>query len=264
MLPTCYDCTYSTPSQSLPLSPASAIFLIIHGSHDLRPAQALQQLVARSQARLPASYLIGGGQLECSDLPLDQQILQFAHQAASQGIQHLQLVPLFLLPGVHVKVDLPATIAIATPQLPAGMNLTSSTYLGAHPGLATYLAQRVQQQPYTHRIILAHGSKRPGGHQPITVLAKQLQATPAFWSVEPSLTTVVAQLIEAGAKQIGIFPYFLFPGSLADAMIQKVDQLRQQFVTCDFWLDHPFDVSDQLVGIILELAQVVGSELLLV
>jgi sirohydrochlorin ferrochelatase len=244
------------------LASASALFLVIHGSRAPRPAQALQQLVGQVQRRLPANQLVAGGQLECGELSLDQQLLQFAQQVAAKGLKHVQVVPLFLLPGVHVKVDLPAAITATNTVLPAGLTLGLSTHLGAHPGLMIYFAQRMQQQNYPHRIILSHGSKRPGGNRPIADLAAKLEAIPAYWSVPPSLTTVVEQLVATGARQIGIFPYFLFPGTLGDAMIQTIDQLRQQFTTCDFWLDRPFDVSDELVDVILALAQEAGPELL--
>jgi sirohydrochlorin ferrochelatase len=229
---------------------------VIHGSRDPRPQQALQQLLPKIQPHLSAGTQIAGGSLECADLPLAEQLIAFAQQVVSANSPtELWLVPLFLLPGVHVRVDLPAAVAAAIPQLPEHLTLKITPHLGAHPGLAQLIDR--QWQPDTvetsTRILLSHGSRRPEGNQAIAELATRLRAQPAYWSTSPDLGTVVAEQGSA-VQQISIFPYFLFPGSVMDAIMQKIEQLRYQYPQLEFCLAPPLQVTDQLVTLVCDLA----------
>ncbi|NEP61366.1 MAG: sirohydrochlorin chelatase, partial [Symploca sp. SIO2G7] len=67
-----------------------------------------------NQNRYP---LVGTATLELAPSPLHEQIQQFANLALRVGCQEVQLLPLFLLPGVHVMEDIPAEAAQAQANL---------------------------------------------------------------------------------------------------------------------------------------------------
>ncbi|HEY9872546.1 MAG TPA: CbiX/SirB N-terminal domain-containing protein, partial [Candidatus Obscuribacterales bacterium] len=119
---------------------SSAYLLVSHGSRDPRPQVAVEQLAELLKVRLegvsgvltppkprylamsllvetPNSVihkpLVGTATLELAPLPLHEQIRQFADRAKSFGCKHLVVLPLFLLPGVHVMEDIPAEVALA-------------------------------------------------------------------------------------------------------------------------------------------------------
>jgi sirohydrochlorin cobaltochelatase len=251
---------------------------VIHGSRDPRPQRFLWQLLQHLRQQLPSTALVAGGSLECAGLPLSQQLVEFGQRTAAIGIEHLRVVPLFLLPGVHVKQDLPEAVAIARAHLPTHLTLEITPHLGAHPGLATLIQQQWQalaplqrrfdlklwplaRSPETARVLLAHGSRRLEGQQAIAALATQLQAQPAYWAVPPDLKTVIESLIEQqpAVRQISIFPYFLFAGKVLDAIMQTVGQLNQDCKhpssrPLEIRLVSPLQVTDDLTSLVCDLA----------
>jgi sirohydrochlorin cobaltochelatase len=196
-----------------------ACLLVSHGSRDPRPALAAAALTEQITQLAPHLW-VKPAVLECSPLPLHQQIEAFAQVAIAQHCTHLFLLPLFLLPGVHVMEDIPAEVAIAQSHLPQ-IQLTPLPHLGTDPNLY----QLLEPAPSSSRILLSHGSRRTGGNAPVEAIATRLDALAAYWSVAPSLSTQVAELVRQGSTEITILPYFLFEGGITDAIAQTVQQL---------------------------------------
>jgi sirohydrochlorin cobaltochelatase len=269
------------------VSPSSAYFLVSHGSRDPRPARAMERLGQRLQAMLnqqgqrwhiaaqaddrlgaaqsllevcdrPGSPLesiagdwVGTGTLELADQPLHQQIIQFA-QRVRAGCTQLQILPLFLLPGVHVMEDIPAEVNLAQQALLPNVVLRQHPYLGSHSGLIDLLVSHQSAESADAWILLAHGSRRAGGNQPVEAIAAQLGLIPAYWSVSPDLSQQVQQLIDAGHRRIGILPYFLFAGGITDAIAQTVAHLAQTFPQATLHLAPPLGDSDALPHLLWE------------
>jgi sirohydrochlorin cobaltochelatase len=218
----------------------SAYLLVTHGSRDPRPAQAIADLAEMVQQKLHTR--VGTAVLECSDIPLHEQIQHF-----SQGIDPLYIVPLFLLPGVHVMEDIPEQIAIAQQTLSCSMTLLP--YLGSSPKFHRLLAKRF---PLGARVLLSHGSRRTYANRPIEDLADQLGAIAAYWSVEPKLERQVQILAEQGHHQIAILPHFLFSGGITDAIARSVQALREQFPQTQLELLSALDASPELANLIVD------------
>ncbi len=253
--------------QALELNSHSAYLLVSHGSRDPRPqlaVEALAQMLRRFWPR-PASSATAASSsialaepqiaappiatacLELAPQPLHEQIRQFGEQALSLGYRRLVILPLFLLAGVHVRVDLPTEVSLAQQALGGAIELDLSPHLGSHPGLEQLLAQSFAAfAPSSARILLAHGSRRQPANQAIAALAMRLQAVPAYWSVAPSLSDRVSALVTAGQRQMAIVPYFLFTGGITDAIEQAVIELRERFPDCQFDLSDPLGATPQL------------------
>ncbi len=225
-----------------------AAFLVIHGSRDPRPGLDLAQLIQQVQRNCP-NVLVAGGVLETSDSPLAVQIQQFSDQAQAKGFQAVQVLPLFLLPGVHVCEDIPAEVKTA--QAKTNLPLQLLPYLGQHPGLVQWLQSRFQ--PGQALIFLAHGSRRLEAIQWIDHLAETLQAHPAYWTKPDSLEQAIAAYAQAGIKQIRIFPYLLFAGKLLDLITQQVQNLNQHYPELTLDLTDCLRPSPGLVRLIQEM-----------
>ena len=231
---------------------STAYFLVAHGSRDPRPQLALEQVA--EQLRLISSEanspLIGTGILECAPLSLSQQLQQFANQVRPQGITQIQILPLFLLPGVHVKEDIPVEMAIAQQILGSEITIQVLPYLGSQlDQMAAILTTQMTLFAAETWILMAHGSRRSGGNRPIERLAQKLGATPAYWSVSPSLSEQIEALIQQGYSAIGILPYFLFTGGIIDAISQSIEQLSQQLINVKLCLAHPLDQTTALTDL---------------
>lgn len=256
----------------MPLNSPSAYLLVSHGSRDRRPqfaVEALAQLLREAwpqPARSPSPHgsiallspptapLIATACLELAPQPLHQQIQLVAQQALAQGYDRLMILPLFLLAGVHVRVDLPAEVKLAQQTLGSAIDLHLCPHLGSHAALEALLAQTFAEFPQaTARILLAHGSRRTPANRQIASLAESLQAVPAYWSVAPSLSDAIAEMSEAQQREIAIVPYFLFAGGITDAIAQSVQTLSAQFPDCKLHLAAPLGVTPGLANIAIDL-----------
>lgn len=208
--------------------------------------------------------LVSTAYLECHPLPLHQQIEQFTHTVQaffaieSPGITKpckLVILPLFLLPGVHVMEDLPQAIVLARQVLGTAIELDLRPTLGSHPGLHRLVTECMATQPVEAWILLAHGSRRLNANQPVEELAERLGAVSAYWSVPPSLESRLQELSQLGIHHIGILPYFLFAGGITDAIAQTVETLSQQFPTLKLHLAPPLAASSELTDLLVDLAQ---------
>ncbi len=247
----------------------SAYLLVSHGSRDPRPEIAMEhlaQLVAdrlRSGPRVSSHDLknlplVGTAVLELGPIPLHQQIQQFADRAVQQGYEAIEILPIFLLSGVHVMEDIPAEVDTARQRLQAQIELIVRPYLGCDSALGNLLLNPVDPEvtvPSTGRIVMSHGSRRANSHQAVEAIATQLNATVAFWSVPPSLETQVTELVKQGYQQIAVLPYFLFEGSITDAIGQEVERLKQQFPYVRLHLGRSIGATPQLADFVLERIQ---------
>ncbi|MGB3532967.1 MAG: sirohydrochlorin chelatase [Microcoleaceae cyanobacterium] len=234
---------------------STAYFLVAHGSRDPRPQLALEQIAEQLRLRLSTVHftLIGTGVLECAPLSLTQQLQQFADLIRPQGMTRIKILPLFLLPGVHVKEDIPVEVAMAQQILGSEMTLEVLPYMGSQVDkIATVLADQMKLFTVETWIVMAHGSSRQGGNQPIKFLADKLAIIPAYWSVSPNLSEQIQALIQQGYSKIGVLPYFLFTGGITDAIAQSIQNLSQQFIDTELYLAKPLDQTTALI----DLAQV--------
>lgn len=251
---------------------SSAYLLISHGSRDPRPEVAMQQLAKLVCNKLPKNYnpsnsehLVGIAALEMSFQPLHEQIQQFAKSAfgdsggglhlrkLSQNENRLKIVPLFLLPGVHVMTDIPAEVALAQQAVGQDMMIELQPYLGSHPKLEKLLAKQIATIKAEVWILLAHGSRRPLSQEPVEAMAASLGAVAAYWAGPPNLESRVIELVAAGYREIAILPYFLFAGGITDAIAASVEGLKLQFSAVNFQLAQPLGASAELAELICDL-----------
>ncbi len=218
----------------------------------LAPAAGLQ-----GSTTLP---MLGSATLELAEQPLHQQIQQFAQRFVSHLRENevpllnasVEVVPLFLLQGVHVMEDIPAEVAIAQRALAEQVKVNVRAHLGSYPGLKRLLHAIVDELPATHKILLAHGSRRPGSSEAIESLAADVGAIPAYWAVSPSVDSQVASLVSTGCQQITVLPYFLFSGGITDAIAQLMEQLSQTFPHIQLQLAQPLGASPALAKVITD------------
>ena len=251
---------------------SSAYLLVSHGSRDRRPEIAMQQLaklvhnkLSENHNALNNEHQVGIAALEMNPQPLHEQIQQFAQSAfgdgwvgihqskLSQNQNRIKIVPLFLLPGVHVMTDIPAEVALAQQAIGQDIMIELQPYLGSHPNLEKLLAKQIAAIKTEAWILLAHGSRRPGSKETVESMAASLGTVAAYWANPPSLESRVKELVAAGYKEIAILPYFLFTGGITDAIAASIEELKLQFSAVNFQLAQPLGASAELAELIWDL-----------
>jgi sirohydrochlorin ferrochelatase len=232
---------------------SSAYLLVSHGSRDPRPEIALQQLKELIDKNSKDKNLVGLAYLETRPEPLHVQIQAFADFAVASGFHNLKIIPLFLLPGVHVIEEIPAEVALAQQAVGENIVMALQPHLGSHFGLTNLLVKQMLSITADAWILLAHGSRRSGFQQPVEAMAANLGAVTAYWSVTPSLEARVQELVNAGKKKIAILPYFLFAGGITDAIAQLTETLKLKFPAVTFQLAQPLGASAELADLIWDL-----------
>ncbi len=197
--------------------------------------------------------LVGTACLEIGAVPLHQQIIAFSRRAWAAGARRLRVVPLFLLAGVHVMDDIPAEVEQARQGLP-DLTVELCPHLGSHPGIEGLLRHQLRATAAETLVLLAHGSRRPGGNAPIAALARSLGGSAAFWAVAPSLESEVIRHMQSGVQRVAILPYFLFAGSTTDAITHLTEELAERFPQLGFHLLPPLGPSVELARLVVDLA----------
>lgn len=259
----------------------SAYLLVTHGSSDPRPQAGAEQLAQLLCQKLRVEMLtktqeltetetltnssvtvvtvreplVGTACLELAPLPLHEQIEQFGKYAYSVGFKHIQILPLFLLPGVHVMEDIPKEVTKAKQNLGSKITIEVRPYLGLHPQISQLLTTNLNSFAAEAWILLSHGSRRPGGNYPVEALANQLGALAAYWSLPPSWESQAKSLLIQGKRRIGILPYFLFSGGITDAIAKSVKQIKQEYPAVKFHLAKPLGANPELTELILHLTK---------
>jgi sirohydrochlorin cobaltochelatase len=207
---------------------STAYLLLAHGSRDPRTTTAFDRLNHDCTAqlkRLHPEILLGTAYLELAELPIVEQLMLFAHQSIQRGCRRVRVLPLFLAPGVHVLNDLPQAIHQAQAKLSDRCQLELLPYLGASTNLLRILHDESRQLP-AQQILLAHGSQQAAAQEFLASLVHNLHMTPAYWSANPYLPEQVHKLAASKTTEIGILPYFLFPGRISAAITVTINELQ--------------------------------------
>jgi sirohydrochlorin cobaltochelatase len=200
-----------------------AYLLVAHGSRDPYFAQSVNRVAAACARSISAT--VGAAYLELAPTSLTNQITAFARQI---GCQELRILPLFLAPGVHSSIDLPAAITEAQADLESSCQLVLLAPLGN--SMASIL-QPIRDTLPVDTVFLAHGSRHAGDF--LLDLAAELRVNPAFWAIFPptapeaTLANRVADF--STSAEIGVLLYFLFPGKTSTAIEAAISELKLRF-----------------------------------
>ena len=116
-----------------------ALILFAHGARDARWAEPFRRLQEKLQALHPAPVLLAYLELMQPALP------EAARQAVQLGCQALQIVPIFLGQGGHIRQDLPDLIAQLRQTYPT-IHIACAEAAGEDDAVLEALAQYCMRQ----------------------------------------------------------------------------------------------------------------------
>ncbi len=237
----------------------SAYLLVFHGSKDIRPNISVERLknMIKEQVEISTKekILIENACLELGEFPLHEQIKSMGDRALNLGYKELKIIPLFLLAGVHVMEDIPKEINLAQRSFGDELKIQLCPYLGSHERLIHILARKQLEYQAETWILIAHGSNRQGFKRVMELMGNRLNCVIAYWAIKPNLREQMIRLINQGYRNIGILPYFLFPGGITDAIASEVIKLKQEFPHIKVYMGETIGVNLAIAKLIWELTQ---------
>ncbi|TAM90986.1 MAG: hypothetical protein EPN43_04975 [Jatrophihabitans sp.] len=190
--------------------------LVGHGSRDPRSAATLADLARR------AGWL-------CRPEPVRLAFLELARPLLEDALADLRgevtVVPLLLGRAYHASVDLPGRLLANGA---AGRAITLADPLGPDPSLVGALAGHAHGLAGADGfVLLAAGSGDAAANARTAAVAAQVAAATgrpvrhAFVSCRPGPERAVTALRADGVRRPAVLPYFLAPGRLLDAGLER-------------------------------------------
>lgn len=197
------------------------LVIACHGTRIPAGVTASHDLAALLRERLPG-VPVSVGFVELAAPSVDDAVADALRDASD-----VVVVPLMVGTGVHVRRDIPASIARAATGRPAAVHY--SAHLGAHPALVEALRQRVDaargdwSPDETVVVCVGRGSLVGQANADHAGLARLLwerggyaDVVPGWIQVTtPSLPEALDRAYALGARRIVVAANFLFPGRLS-------------------------------------------------
>jgi sirohydrochlorin cobaltochelatase len=215
-----------------PPNSQAAYFLVTHGSSNPRSWRSLRKIVRFAQSR--SQTLIDGGCLEGLALSLVEQLGEFGDRAIDMDYHQIIVVPLFLLPGMHVKQDLPAAVSTIQhhfKQQKVQFQLTD--YLGSHPQIPHLLASQFAKSSSDRQVIAQQDSQATKYWQ---CLAPNI-ASPELCQLDQQVDQQPTAAIKSTAKSARLI---IAHGSKRHGANQPIEALaRSLHATAAYWSVEP-------------------------
>ena len=117
----------------------TGVIILGHGSRAEEAVSVFTQIV--NMVKEKVNYdLVKGAAMELAEPSLEQR----AAEMVEQGVKEINIVPLFLFPGVHIQEDIPELIAGLEAEYPE-VEFNFGNNLGAEEKIAEVVAQRVEE-----------------------------------------------------------------------------------------------------------------------
>ncbi|WHY86759.1 sirohydrochlorin chelatase [Neobacillus novalis] len=230
-----------------------AVIYIAHGS---RRATANEKFVSfiKKVMRQSAAAIQAYGFLEHAEPSISQTI----ETCIKQGASEITVVPVFLLPGVHANIDIPAVLRKYT-----DIEFHYSKPLGVDEIIVEILVDRLVEAGFEGKmddavLMVGHGSRVPEAAVEFEKLAIGLaekmgsKVDTAFVTTPVFYHDVAAKL---AGKKIYILPHFLFSGGYTVKMKRELDKSDGDIIFCE-----PIGFAEKLIPLIEKRATEVTHE----
>ena len=115
------------------------VLVIAHGSREKGTGATLESVLSMVKAKLPDT-VIEYAFMEFSERTVEKGVSALAAKAVTE----IKIVPYFLFMGIHMKEDIPNTVAECAACFP-GIKITMGEPLGVDERLADILVDRIKE-----------------------------------------------------------------------------------------------------------------------
>ncbi|MEH7441928.1 sirohydrochlorin chelatase [Bacillus sp. JJ1122] len=165
-----------------------------------------------------------------------------------RGASEITVIPVLLLPGIHVNVDIPAILKMVKEKHP-GVEILYGEPIGINSIMVEIIEYRLREKGFTgsHEdgiLLVGHGSRDPQAAEEFEKVAVKLQDKTAsaihtaYITTPPFYAEKVSELMDSTLSTIYLLPYLLFTGGFAAKMEERAKELsglssRQEVVVCE-------------------------------
>lgn len=117
----------------------TGIVILGHGSRAKKAQSVFNKIVSMVENKVDYD-LVKGAAMELSEPSLEQSVAEIV----DKGIKKVNIVPLFLFPGIHIQEDIPELIEELREKYPA-VQFKYGKNIGADEKVADILVERIKQ-----------------------------------------------------------------------------------------------------------------------
>jgi len=188
------------------------VVLLSHGSPDPRAQDAAIDLARSVEANL------AGGRVHCAFLQHGRSLTDVCESLAAQGIDRVVVVPAFVTPAFHVRVDVPAAVQAA--ETISGITVTVTEPIGADSAIIAAIDEALPPGPV---VLAVAGTRDRAAQQTLDDVAMQ-------WSKRRGHVVTVAHASQGSPTldealdtdpEASVAALVLFPGVLPDRIARQ-------------------------------------------
>lgn len=175
-------------------------------------------------------------------------VMEAVERCIWRGASEITVIPVLLLPGIHVNVDLPEILETVK-QKHLDVDVLYGEPIGINSIMVEIIEERLRQKGFTGSLeegilLVGHGSRDPLAAAEFEKLPVKLQDKTAsaihtaYITTPPFYEEQVPELLDSSLRTIYLLPYLLFTGGFAAKMEERAKELsglssRQEVVVCE-------------------------------
>ncbi len=117
----------------------NAVVVLGHGSRAKEADSVFKQIVEMVKGKVSCD-IVKGAAMELAEPSLEQTVAEIVEQ----GVKEINIIPLFLFPGIHIQEDIPKLITELEAEYPE-VQFNFGENIGAHEKVAEIIAERIEE-----------------------------------------------------------------------------------------------------------------------
>ncbi|MGM0369475.1 MAG: sirohydrochlorin chelatase [Bacillota bacterium] len=117
----------------------TGVVILGHGSRAEEATEVFNQIVEMVKEKIDYDF-VKGAAMELAEPTLDQSV----DQLVQHGVEQINIIPLFLFPGIHIQEDIPELIEELETEYPE-VQFNFGQNIGADEKIAEIVVDRIQK-----------------------------------------------------------------------------------------------------------------------
>ncbi|WP_209794395.1 sirohydrochlorin chelatase [Cytobacillus luteolus] len=172
-------------------------------------------------------------------------IKEAVEECILKGATNIKVIPVLLLSGIHVTVDIPNEIKALEQEYPY-LSFLYGRPLGADDLMVDILLRRINEKSSSESrgiLLVGHGSREPEAGVEFEEIRRKVESeskSPIFTSYlkaqEPAFSVELERRVKGDYQQLVVLPFLLFKGGFISKMndeISSVNHSETEIILCE-------------------------------